>query len=90
VTARPSPPRFVLALGGPAPSAPRREPRVAPAATVYRQARSMELPAPAPPPAPAVNAPAAQPAIDIDRLDRELWRRFDKRARTERERRGRA
>jgi hypothetical protein len=89
-TARPSPPRFELALGGSARSGPRREPRVAPVATVYRQARSMELPAPAPLPVPAVNAPAAHPAIDIDQLDRELWRRFEKRARTERERRGRA
>ena len=89
-TASPSPRRVELALGGSAPSGPRREPRVAPVATVYRQARSMELPAPAPLPAPAVNAPAAHPAIDIDQLDRELWRRFEKRARTERERRGRA
>ena len=89
-TASPSPPRFELALGGSARSGPRREPRVAPVATVYRQARSMELPAPAPLPVPAVNAPAAHPAIDINQLDRELWRRFEKRARTERERRGRA
>jgi hypothetical protein len=89
-TARPSPPRLELALSGSARSGPRREPRVAPVATVYRQARSMELPAPAPLPVPAVNAPAAHPAIDIDQLDRELWRRFEKRARTERERRGRA
>ena len=89
-TASPSPPRFELALGGSARSGRRREPRVAPVATVYRQARSMELPAPAPLPVPAVNASAAHPAIDIDQLDRELWRRFEKRARTERERRGRA
>ncbi|RPF28996.1 hypothetical protein [Georgenia muralis] len=41
-------------------------------------------PAPAPPPA----APAA-PAVDLDRLDRELWHRFEKRMRIERERRGR-
>jgi hypothetical protein len=88
VTARPSLPRFELALGRSAPSDSRREPRVAPATTVYRQARSTELPAPLP--VPAVSAPAARPAIDIDQLDRELWRRFEKRARTERERRGRA
>jgi len=59
-------------------------------ATVYRQARSTKPPAPTAPPVPAVDAPAAHPAIDIDQLDRELWRRFEKRARTERERRGRA
>jgi hypothetical protein len=89
-SASPSRPRFELALGGVARSAPRPEPRVAPVATVYRQARSMELPAPVPLPVPAVNAPGAHAAIDIDQLDRELWRRFEKRARTERERRGRA
>jgi hypothetical protein len=59
-------------------------------AIVYRQARSTELPAPASLPVPAANTPAAHAAIDIDQLDRELWRRFEKRARTERERRGRA
>jgi hypothetical protein len=59
-------------------------------AIVYRQARSTELPTPAPLQVPAMNAPAAHAAIDIDHLDRELWRRFEKRARTERERRGRA
>lgn len=89
-TASPSPKRVELALSGSARSGPRREPRVAPVATVYRQARSMELPPPAPLPVPAVNDPAAHPAIDIDQLDRELWRRFEKRARTERERHGRA
>jgi hypothetical protein len=89
-TVGPSPRRVELALSRSARSGPRREPRVTPVATVYRQARSMELPAPAPLPVPAVNAPGAHAAIDIDQLDRELWRRFEKRARTERERRGRA
>jgi hypothetical protein len=88
--ASPSPKRVQLALGGSAPSGRRREPRAAPVATVYRQGRSMELPTPAPLRVPAVSAPAEHPAIDIDQLDRELWRRFEKRARTERERRGRA
>jgi hypothetical protein len=37
-----------------------------------------------------MNVPASAPAVDIDHLDRELWRRFEKRVRTERERRGRA
>jgi hypothetical protein len=41
-------------------------------------------------PVPEAKPPAAQPAIDIDRLERELWRRFEKRSRTERERHGRA
>jgi hypothetical protein len=78
-----------LVLGGAAGSERRREARVTPAATVYRQARSAEV---ATPPAPRVleDAPATPPAIDIDQLDRELWRRFEKRARTERERHGRA
>jgi hypothetical protein len=89
-TESPSVRRVELAPGGSARPGPRREPRVAPAATVYRQARSMERPAPVPLPVPAVDAPAAHPVIDIDQLDRELWRRFEKRARTERERRGRA
>jgi hypothetical protein len=88
--ASPSPRRVELALGGSARSGPRRQPRVAPVAIVYRQARSTELPTPAPLQVPAMNAPAAHAAIDIDHLDRELWRRFEKRARTERERRGRA
>jgi hypothetical protein len=89
-TARPSLPPFELALGGSARSAPRREPRVAPVATVYRQEQSTKPSAPPTLPVPAVDAPAAHPAIDIDQIDRELWRRFEKRARTERERRGRA
>jgi hypothetical protein len=33
-------------------------------------------------------APAYQP-IDLDRLDRDLWKRFEKRIRIEQERRGR-
>ncbi|WP_447925157.1 hypothetical protein [Georgenia muralis] len=59
----------------PAPLVHRNRPAVvdAPAATT-----------PTPPPA----APAA-PAVDLDRLDRELWHRFEKRMRIERERRGR-
>ncbi|WP_454778192.1 hypothetical protein [Georgenia muralis] len=40
--------------------------------------------APAPP-----SAASAAPAVDMDRLDRELWHRFEKRMRIERERRGR-
>ena len=30
------------------------------------------------------------PAVDLDRLDRDLWRRFEKRMRIERQRRGRS
>jgi hypothetical protein len=87
---RTAPWRVALALGAPARSAARHEPRVAPVATIYRQVGSPELVSPPAPSPPAVNVPASPPAIDIDLLDRELWRRFEKRARTERERRGRA
>jgi len=47
----------------------------------------------APPPAPAAPAPqprlAEAPPVDIAHLDKELWRRFEKRIRIEQERRGR-
>lgn len=83
-------PRVELALGTPARQEPRRVPRVAPVATVYREQSSSQVATPARPPTPVLDAPAVRPTIDIDHLDRELWRRFEKRARTERERRGRA
>jgi hypothetical protein len=57
--------------------------------TVYRQEQSTKRPTPVAPRVPGVDAPKAPPPIDIDQLDRELWRRFEKRARTERERHGR-
>lgn len=82
-------PRVDLTLSGSAPSGPRRGSRVTPVPTVFRQDQPTQ-PAPAPAPAPVPALAAAQPAIDLDRLDRELWRRFEKRARTERERHGRA
>jgi len=40
-------------------------------------------------PEPAAPAPPPGPPVDIERLDSELWRRFEKRIRIERERRGR-
>jgi hypothetical protein len=64
---------------------------MAPATTVYRTEPSREpVPGSAATTAPQARPSTAQPVIDIDRLDRELWRRFEKRARTERERHGRA
>ncbi|MDR7254304.1 hypothetical protein J2X46_003297 [Nocardioides sp. BE266] len=83
-------PRVELALGRPARQELRHAPHVAPVATVYRQQPSSQVTTPARPSTPSLDAPAAHPTIDIDHLDRELWRRFEKRARTERERRGRA
>ena len=83
-------PRIDLALPGDTRSGPRRDGRVTPVRTVYRREQQPAPTAPAPAPAPEVRPSAPQPAIDIDRLDRELWRRFEKRARTERERHGRA
>jgi hypothetical protein len=83
-------PRVELALGTPARQEQRHVPRAAPVATVYRQQPSSPVAAPARPPTPALDASLVRPTIDIDQLDRELWRRFEKRARTERERRGRA
>jgi hypothetical protein len=80
--------RVELALGTSARQEPRHAPRVAPVATVYRQQSSTQVATPPRPP--ALDAPVVRPTIDIDHLDRELWRRFEKRARTERERRGRA
>ncbi|WP_341358348.1 hypothetical protein V5H98_11160 [Georgenia sp. M64] len=59
-----------------------------PAALVHRSRPAVvdahDAPAPTPPP-----TAAAAPAVDLDRLDRELWHRFEKRMRIERERRGR-
>ncbi|WP_037492572.1 hypothetical protein [Sphingomonas sp. PAMC 26605] len=46
------------------------------------------VPAPLAPPAPAPPVPAA-PALDLDRLSREMWKRFDARLRLEADRRGR-
>jgi hypothetical protein len=50
-------------------------------------------PRPAPAPAAGPEAPAAPPPgrqpMDLDRLDRDLWKRFEKRIRVEQERRGR-
>jgi hypothetical protein len=40
--------------------------------------------------APSQPRVAAPPQVDIAHLDKELWRRFEKRIRIERERRGRA
>lgn len=71
-------------------SAPRRAPRVEPVATVYRQEQAVTTSAPASTRESDAKPPATLPRIDIDHLDRELWRRFEKRARTERERHGRA
>lgn len=59
-----------------------------PAPLVHRN-RPAVVDAPATPvPTPPTAAPAV-PAVDLDRLDRELWHRFEKRMRIERERRGR-
>jgi hypothetical protein len=38
---------------------------------------------------PGTTTPPASPPIDLDRLDRDLWKRFEKRIRVEQERRGR-
>ncbi|MBD3925667.1 hypothetical protein IEZ26_13625 [Nocardioides cavernae] len=83
-------PRVELALGASARQETRHVPRDARVATVYRQQPSTQVATPARPRTPALDAPVVRPTIDIDHLDRELWRRFEKRARTERERRGRA
>ncbi|TCM35984.1 hypothetical protein [Kribbella sp. VKM Ac-2568] len=88
-TAGRSRPRVDLALAGSTPSGRRHDRHVAPVPTVYRQEPSREAAA-AQAPVPEAKPSVAQPAIDIDRLDRELWRRFEKRSRTERERHGRA
>jgi hypothetical protein len=78
-----------LVLGGPSRAGRPSQRSVAPVPTVYRQARSGGAEPRSLPPAPPPAVPPA-PVVDIDHLDRELWRRFEKRARTERERRGRA
>ncbi|WP_146188879.1 hypothetical protein [Albidovulum aquaemixtae] len=71
----------------PAPVAPRRA--QAPTALAFR--KPPERPAPvqraAPPPVPP--PPPKAPAVDMARLDAELWKRFEKRIRIEQERRGR-
>ena len=62
---------------------------VAPMERVYRDVQPKAAPTMAtnPPPPPA-SLPVT-PGIDMDRLDKDLWRRFEKRVRVERERRGR-
>lgn len=59
---------------------------VEPVATVYRQAPTPGVPAN---PGRAPSPPAPPPPIDIEQIDRELWKRFEKRVRLDRERHGR-
>jgi hypothetical protein len=70
---------------------PRRPERpTKPVEHVYQQSRpTISAPPDSAPPA-ARRVPAAGPAVDIERLDKELWKRFERRVRIERERHGRA
>jgi hypothetical protein len=64
-----------------------------PVTRIHRTVPEIELrPAPAPAGKAEASAAAAAPGrqpIDLDRLDRDLWKRFEKRIRVEQERRGR-
>ncbi|SUS04674.1 hypothetical protein DF3PB_140007 [uncultured Defluviicoccus sp.] len=59
---------------------------VVPVEFAYRRSSEAPMSANAAPPA---RAPEPVPAIDLDRLSRDVWRQLDKRLRIERERRGR-
>ena len=84
-------PRLRAVVHRPAPAPPAPGPLAVPdrppAPLVHRNLPAVvDAPVVAVPPPPA---PQAAPAVDLDRLDRELWHRFEKRMRIERERRGR-
>jgi hypothetical protein len=73
---------------GPVSSAPARPPDPAP--RIFRAEPQPSAPVPAPVSAPQTVYQAPPPQIDMGRLDRELWQRFEKRMRIEHERRGRS
>ena len=86
-----------LVLGHPAPTAAGGDPaspapRPRPVDRTFRHrdgtARSSTTTARAPDP--VVVAPPTEPTLDLDRLSTELWNRFEKRERVERQRRGRS
>jgi hypothetical protein len=77
-------------LHGPAPDLTPVARTLRPALRVHReQALAAVVPAPALQVPTATPQPPATVPIDIDRLDTELWKRFEKRVRIENERRGR-